>query len=1187
MVTNVKRYIVFAVSLLLVSATLSVFSASADEDEMEVVIAIDNPAEAFSVERYIESIGSEITRVQSVGVGRVWATVKASDLSKISGIDSVTSITTDSDPIFFLDKITMNEFMGMDAAQVGGFTGSGILGQVQDNGCDLGHPDLDINYTDGPVNSRDHGTCTSGIVFSKGTNNMAAQGILPNATSAFTCAGEFGIYGSIDHLWNGNFTSGNAGMNGLFQSNSWGHGPLNGEYDVYCQEVDQAGIDFPRTLSLWAVGNSNEGIYKGSLSHEACSKNGLGVGGIFHYNTSIMSDDQWWPNPSKAPSQGPTADGRQKPDVVGPFDYILCTDQAGPFGYEMGGDYFHEFGGTSGATPTVAGIVGQTYQMYIEDHFGNNPGGAIPHSSTVKALVVANAHQYSLSKSDRDSQGWGVADAERIYTLGEDYHVIEDYPQALNSGDSWSRVVYSDGLKPLKATLAWIDPAAPGTSGSSRTLINNLDLKVTAPDSTAYWGNNGLYVNHWSTPGTGTNNWNLTTGYTDDLNNLENVFIESPQKGTWTVEVFGRAGDLPSGPQDFSLVVAGASKDIAATVSLDYPVAPDLILNDSIDIQWTADDYEDGANLDITVSYSSDGGSSWTVLETSPPGPPYNNDGSHSWDTALVPDGVDYTIKIEATDSDLNVGDDLSLEAFSVDNVVDDEWFFQLEASGPNLDLDMKPVEPVQSTVHTAYFSTPGQYQVGTWETTKTFTGTNINGTWTFEVYGHLDNTLWTGYLYSKVFASSGPVIPLDTTANDDENVGTYTSTHGFVWTEILSGVIPDGDSLLIEIWVNVTAGAYDTGQTVNPDLDTDANGWTGHHWGSDFRNSEVWNSTGGNPNGWIEIKFFNEAAGPPNLGGYWEQAFTPVGIPLTADLSFDWICNLYAGIGASMNMYVFIDSTPGEPTIGAEIWSQFLFGTTTWAPIGPIDVTGVVNSASEYYLKLAVWVNGVSKFTNAACGYDNVLLSWQTTTNFTMDLDSFDTQSSVTPSVSTGASTYPISFSDPDGPWPDWRLISFPIDVSGDVETVFNDTLWGDGGTTWDCIQWYDPRDPVYPWKTYSIYRPPTLNDMPDVNNTMGIWIHMTANNGDKVLSVGPGSEPSNTVVRLVAGWNLVGYPSQTEAYSVANLKADSGGLVTQVERYNGAVAYRIEPMPDGAMFMRGNAYWVYVTADYNWVIT
>jgi hypothetical protein len=101
-----------------------------------------------------------------------------------------------------------------------------------------------------------------------------------------------------------------------------------------------------------------------------------------------------------------------------------------------------------------------------------------------------------------------------------------------------------------------------------------------------------------------------------------------------------------------------------------------------------------------------------------------------------------------------------------------------------------------------------------------------------------------------------------------------------------------------------------------------------------------------------------------------------------------------------------------------------------------------------------------------------------------------------------------------------------------------------------------------------------------------MGVWIHITANGGDMVLSVGPGNEPSNTVIHLYAGWNMVGYPNQTEVYTAGNLKAESGGIVTQVEWYNGAATYRIGPMPDGAAFMRGNAYWVYVTADYDWVI-
>ncbi|HEY86121.1 MAG TPA: hypothetical protein G4N96_13530, partial [Chloroflexi bacterium] len=77
-------------------------------------------------------------------------------------------------------------------------------------------------------------------------------------------------------------------------------------------------------------------------------------------------------------------------------------------------------------------------------------------------------------------------------------------------------------------------------------LVNNLNLIVTAPDgSTSYLGN------HFS------NGWTTTGGSADTVNNVENVYIQNPVSGTWTIEV--DAVNVPQGPQPYALVIDGAA----------------------------------------------------------------------------------------------------------------------------------------------------------------------------------------------------------------------------------------------------------------------------------------------------------------------------------------------------------------------------------------------------------------------------------------------------------------------------------------------------------------------------------------------------------------------------------------------------------------------------------------------------
>ncbi len=169
------------------------------------------------------------------------------------------------------------------------------------------------------------------------------------------------------------------------------------------------------------------------------------------------------------------------------------------------------------------------------------------------------------------------------------------------------------------------------------------------------------------------------------------------------------------------------------------------------------------------------------------------------------------------------------------------------------------------------------------------------------------------------------------------------------------------------------------------------------------------------------------------------------------------------------------------------------------------------------------------------------------------------------------------------------WRFVSFPVNVDNSVDIIFNDTIFGDGGTTWSSIMWYDPADAIDHWKCYDKAQAAAglPQDMPDVDNTMGVWMYVTRNDGDNLLTMGEtGSAPSGTVVTLQPGWNMVGYPSDTEGYTAGNLKVESGGMVMTIERFNDMSTYGIEPMPDGAAFQIGQAYWIYSNGFYPWMI-
>jgi hypothetical protein len=165
-----------------------------------------------------------------------------------------------------------------------------------------------------------------------------------------------------------------------------------------------------------------------------------------------------------------------------------------------------------------------------------------------------------------------------------------------------------------------------------------------------------------------------------------------------------------------------------------------------------------------------------------------------------------------------------------------------------------------------------------------------------------------------------------------------------------------------------------------------------------------------------------------------------------------------------------------------------------------------------------------------------------------------------------------------------DWVFVSFPIAISGNIQDVLNDALNGDGLTTWDIAKWYNPQDAADPWKTYRVGG--MFNDLATLNNAMGVWLHLTANAGDQILTTGMIGDYSTVAVNvnLWAGWNLVGYPSATAQLASATLPVLYADMISV---YIASSPYVSDTTDLSSVTMsHGNAYWVHVTADCVWTV-
>ncbi len=153
------------------------------------------------------------------------------------------------------------------------------------------------------------------------------------------------------------------------------------------------------------------------------------------------------------------------------------------------------------------------------------------------------------------------------------------------------------------------------------------------------------------------------------------------------------------------------------------------------------------------------------------------------------------------------------------------------------------------------------------------------------------------------------------------------------------------------------------------------------------------------------------------------------------------------------------------------------------------------------------------------------------------------------------------------------WNLISIPLELGNSLITSVLASINGQC----DVVKYYDSLDINDPWKTY---RPgSSVNDLTDIDETMGFWIYITQANVTLTIS---GLIPASTTIPLYAGWNLVGYPTQTTE-TVGNALWGTGA--DRVEVFDPVSPY-IKEVGATYVMKPGEGYWVHVMADTIWTI-
>ena len=450
-----------------------------------------------------------------------------------------------------VDAVTNNAPFTLD--------GSGETISFTDTGLDSDHPDIvgrvAATYTQfgldpSPADTNGgHGTHVAITMVGDGSGDASAKGIAPSANIIVYAlehdpTGVFGRLGSIYDMLS------HAEQEGSRVSvNAWGLNGNLGKYTADSRSLDVFVRDNPEFLPIFSAGDD---VHQdpSRIMPPSTAKNVLSVGATT--NSGTMANFS---------AQGPSMDGRVKPDIVAP-GVGICSGQAeeatAPMGWSCasgthsnGNSMYMTLDGSSQATAVVGGTVSLTRE-YIREQVGIPS----PSAALLKAAVINGAIDLGTPDIPNSAEGWGQINLERTILPmdGSTYlQTFVDDGRVLNAGYS---TVYSfelDASHGIDLTLAWTDVAGSANEDQNNSrLVNDLDLILVSPDGTLYKGN--VIFNGESVP----------NGVSDSVNNIERVRIAPGSvvtSGQWQVKV-EHTGGLE---QSFGLVLTAKANPIPST----------------------------------------------------------------------------------------------------------------------------------------------------------------------------------------------------------------------------------------------------------------------------------------------------------------------------------------------------------------------------------------------------------------------------------------------------------------------------------------------------------------------------------------------------------------------------------------------------------------------------------------------
>ncbi len=454
-----------------------------------------------------------------------------------------------------------------------GLTGNGVTVSVGDGGTINDHIDLnDRIQNENLIDDSSHGSQTAGIIASEGQLDPAGIGYAPETTvyaDFFT-----GVIIFDDNYYN------NFGV--VISNNSYANGIVvsvcadAGEYTAESVDVDQSLRTLDEVTHVFSSGNDGFNTCGAYATGYATLRNAWNSA----KNTLVVGNTDYLDGIAGSSSRGPALDGRLKPDMVAVGSNVTSTGNSN--NYVTGS-------GTSFSAPAVSGALALMYEYYKSLNAGANPKGDL-----MKAVMMNSARDVGNVGPDY-IYGFGALD---VYRASETLANTRYTTGSISNGNTNTHnITVPAGTHQLKVMLYWHD--VEGSASANPALVNDLNLSVDDPGLT-----NVLPL---VLDPSAANCANPAVNGVDNLNNAEQVVIDNPASGTYTINVNGF--NVPMGSQDYVIVY----DIIEDHLELASPMGGEMYTtSESINITWNGAGYD--ANT-FTLEYSLDNGTNWVVID--------------------------------------------------------------------------------------------------------------------------------------------------------------------------------------------------------------------------------------------------------------------------------------------------------------------------------------------------------------------------------------------------------------------------------------------------------------------------------------------------------------------------------------------------------------------------------------------